>query len=685
MDVLSYALSKKYTNEQINEQKLKVAKLEQELNNYKSVMSQVNVNQEATQKVSGYSVLSLPRNAANGQFSDVTLSGNTRRNLLTENQSSVETDITGFVADGDVGASISISRDTIEKVFGNASLKVVTDGSKVHQGMRVGGVKGINGKTYIGSAYVKAPSGASMQLLLRIENTTTYTTINFIGTGDWQRVSTVLTLDTDTTDLNLRIRTTSIPQAITFYVDGLMIEEGTELREFILGGGTKSTVCAGRIRSVGKNLYKEPKSLSDLRYKTENSVVTFYEDYTEFGQKGIYSIAYSKPIKLKPNTLYMLSVDGVKTSTYGRVQVRDDLGSGLGNGVLLGQCIIPTTRARVSGTFTTPPNGIVYIWYYVNSDETVGSMKIYSVQIEEGSRTTPYESYQESTQYVVVRDPVTGEILQARSLPNGTKDEITVNEGKLIKRISDELVLNGSESWSQVNNTTYSTDILRFDINITDVKPSHDYSVLSDKFISGAYNDGGTYWNTVENIRTHGSQPTIHIFINKSRLATADVAGFKAWLTANPVTVIYQLAEPEYIPVEVSGNLITYPSGTIYVEKAVADAGIYSNGITALYQDLPISEIEKLSKIDFTTGLETELDPSDCIISDDKLSFTHPELQDGDIVFFTYFYDVESTEGELEVEYYDSRYVIKDSVTGKFYKWNIAVANGIPTIEVQEV
>jgi hypothetical protein len=73
------------------------------------------------------------------------------------------------------------------------------------------------------------------------------------------------------------------------------------------------------------------------------------------------------------------------------------------------------------------------------------------------------------------------------------------------------------------------------------------------------------------------------------------------------------------------------------------------------------------------------------VIAEDKLSFTHPDLSEGDIVFFEYEYDVESTEGETEVEYYDSRYVIKDSVTDKFYKWNVKVANGTPTIEVVEV
>ena len=122
----------------------------------------------------------------------------------------------------------------------------------------------------------------------------------------------------------------------------------------------------------------------------------------------------------------------------------------------------------------------------------------------------------------------------------------------------------------------------------------------------------------------------------------------------------YQLAEPVEIPIEVSGNIVSYPSGTIYIEHAVPDAGIYTDKMSVLHQDLPIKALEKLSKIDFMTGLETELGVSDAVIAENKLSFTHPDLVEGDIVFSHTEYDRESTE-ETEIEYYDSRYVIKDS------------------------
>ena len=67
MDAITYALSKKYTDKQIAEQKLKMAKVEKELNDYKSVMAQANINQEAKQSASGYGFVPLPKNAANGQ------------------------------------------------------------------------------------------------------------------------------------------------------------------------------------------------------------------------------------------------------------------------------------------------------------------------------------------------------------------------------------------------------------------------------------------------------------------------------------------------------------------------------------------------------------------------------------------------------------------------------------------
>src|SRR5690606_17926929 len=69
------------------------------------------------------------------------------------------------------------------------------------------------------------------------------------------------------------------------------------------------------------------------------------------------------------------------------------------------------------------------------------------VQLEKGDQATDYELYKESNAYIIAKDPETNEILQLRSLPNGTKDEISFIDNKLIKRVSDEIVVDNSFNW----------------------------------------------------------------------------------------------------------------------------------------------------------------------------------------------------------------------------------------------
>ena len=60
------------------------------------------------------------------------------------------------------------------------------------------------------------------------------------------------------------------------------------------------------------------------------------------------------------------------------------------------------------------------------------------------------------------------------------------------------------------------------------------------------------------------NRTTISLRIPKNKLSTQDVAGFKAWLQANNVTVVYQLAE-EKVYECANIDLITYNGETNYV------------------------------------------------------------------------------------------------------------------------
>lgn len=147
------------------------------------------------------------------------------------------------------------------------------------------------------------------------------------------------------------------------------------------------------------------------------------------------------------------------------------------------------------------------------------------------------------------------------------------------------------------------------------------------------------------------------------------------------------LAEPIVTPIDVTGTLVGHPNGTIYWEPVLPVAGIYTaSGIEVTDTDFPIDTLDRIVKIDFDTGLEITIDKSTAEIAADGLSFTHPDLAEGDIVFFTYYHAVTGTAPKLDVEYYDSRYTVEDSVlSGTFYKWKVTVENGTPSLSVEVV
>jgi hypothetical protein len=419
-------------------------------------------------------------------------------------------------------------------------------------------------------------------------------------------------------------------------------------------GNTKSTVGAMRIKSVGKNLFDGKWELGAF-HGTTGALFPATD-----------RIRVKNFIKVKPNTAYSLTISG----TGGNAVVGYDINK---------NNVYPIKGSSLLYIYSTSQTYIGFI-----TGENVHYLKFMTLttdfnttaQLEEGVVLTAYEPYTESTQYL----PNVGEL---RSLPNGTKDEIRVSDGKLIKKIK-EYVLQASDITQIYTNASQ--------VNYVWIKKPLDFIYYDSTSSNGeqAFNvEGyknyvyGSGYDNIENIGCIGSSGHNNYFylITSKEMATLEQA--RAELVGKALN--YQLATPIEIPIQTSGSLVSYPSGTVYIEPFVADAGIYTDKMSVLHQDLPIKVLEKLLKIDFMTGLETELDVSDAIIAEDKLSFTHPDLVDGDIVFFTYEYDRESTEGETEIEYYDSRYVIIDSVTGKIYKWQITVENGVPSIELTEV
>jgi hypothetical protein len=107
----------------------------------------------------------------------------------------------------------------------------------------------------------------------------------------------------------------------------------------------------------------------------------------------------------------------------------------------------------------------------------------------------------------------------------------------------------------------------------------------------------------------------------------------------------------------------------------IPDLAIYDSGVTIEQTLSPIRELTYVAIIDFVTGLETEVDLSNCTVASGGLSFTNAtDLSDNDLVYFEY--DTDKITTKYDYGYYDSRVVFIDTDTGTVYKVVRTVTSG---------
>ena len=136
-----------------------------------------------------------------------------------------------------------------------------------------------------------------------------------------------------------------------------------------------------------------------------------------------------------------------------------------------------------------------------------------------------------------------------RGLPNGVKDEI--KEGVLIRRC-DELVFNGTENWHYADTQNNADTCLfafkgetKWNLKPTDV---HSISHISTQF--GAKTHHLLYYPVSEEGTSISESGTFYVRINKNKLETQNVAGFKTWLQSNLIRIVYEMDSPIEIPLK---------------------------------------------------------------------------------------------------------------------------------------
>lgn len=262
-------------------------------------------------------------------------------------------------------------------------------------------------------------------------------------------------------------------------------------------------------------------------------------------------------LRVKPNEQYTVSIPSLSSDSYfwiiGYDQNKNAISDGISDQYKAG--VTYFKGPSVSKTFTTSSSTKYIKWTCFEMQE--------DVQIEKGTTVTTFEEYKASVQDLLFSTPL-------RSLPNGIKDVVDCKSKTRITKIGKK-VYNGSsnESFTVYTGGENSTTIC-FYTSLSEKKihsPLSNLHLICNRFKS--VSDAWSNDRTTECISETTGYSTLYFRINISRLSGyastltngEKIALFKAWLAANPTTVLYELATPTTEYVDINPFIPSYKDG----------------------------------------------------------------------------------------------------------------------------
>ena len=272
--------------------------------------------------------------------------------------------------------------------------------------------------------------------------------------------------------------------------------------------------------------------------------------------------------------------------------------------------IYKTTNGKTSYTFTADKTGIVYFIGSLIS----GGNEFWDFQLEESTVATSYEPYQEYTKTIYLNSP----------LLKG--DTIEVHNGKLCHyHKMGKVVLDGSEGtnndfdsdtlgWYRYNQestgTSWSFNIFCL-MSIADKKTGYGTSIC-DKFLNTGNPNPFYEGNDKEFTYTdHPELKTLYFDYGVYRNDDSVLDEWLHWLSQNPVTVIYELAEPYYEEIEPTQEdliITSVKEGDLHIDTIVPiSSKVTYNVNVQLLTDFEQSIVEQVQATQ-TTDLQSILD-----------------------------------------------------------------------------
>lgn len=298
-----------------------------------------------------------------------------------------------------------------------------------------------------------------------------------------------------------------------------IIVEGNSTQE-----GTPTPEAPVEIESVGDDV-----NLLDYTTveNTRDTVVTLIEN--GFNVKGLYGgkVVVSN---LQKNTDYCL-----------QYLIKNIIGTTKAVKVFAGTSQTTTLKVfdgLVGGSFNTEENTEVNIWFYASMGSGESEVNFTNIKFQKGTVATAYSEYGKGTVDIkqtnedssIINNYVIPLSQPLRSLPNEVKD--TIEEDGIHRRVGS-VVLDGSEEWMPYIDTPVDGYVY-YTSSITNCKFGFEKSICSH------FENYNSAWE-VGKIGQYSDHFTLENKYFVSDIATVDE--FKTWLSQNPITVDYELAE----------------------------------------------------------------------------------------------------------------------------------------------
>ena len=302
----------------------------------------------------------------------------------------------------------------------------------------------------------------------------------------------------------------------------IQLEKGTAKTEYEpYKGATKNIIY-----SRGKNLFNKERDFTYM-WCANNGI--------HIDDHKAYSILVRN---ISEGKYYCFSGQGYNRNTVGFLDKDYNLIS------------IANTEPHSKGWYTTTPApaGATMLLWYLKAEGFDTANTDYKIMVEEGKVCSEaYEPYYEDKKVLYAKDMPNG----LMGLPNVSDFQYTdygIQESWVCQNI-DKTTFNGSEAWAWRTSAggwgEFSDSIVFY---LSTFPQCHkNSSFVCDKLCY--YNASSTVaYNNNIGISNHVWEAQAHpcIRVKKTTLPSADVDGFKQWLSENPITVYYQLASPKY-------------------------------------------------------------------------------------------------------------------------------------------